>query len=290
MNYNEKHKETYMEFDLRASAQNKLLLVAHRGVWGGNIPCNTIPAFEIALRDGADMIELDIDRTADGKLIVFHPGMEVPFLGFSERLGRMPWDFVRQLRYVNIDNTPTQYGICTFDEVLERFKGRCYINVDKFWTYPREISETIRAHGMQDQILVKAPPKGELLDVVEEFCADMPYMTIIKNESELELLRDRRLRFVGSEVLFSDDSSPLASREFIDACHARGELVWCNSIVYNYRSVLAGGHSDDRAMEGDAEGSWGWIADRGFDLIQTDWVLAAATFLDKTARRVRVKN
>lgn len=278
-----------MKFDLQASARERLLLVAHRGVWGGNIPCNTVTAFEAALRDGADMIELDIDRTADGKLIVFHPGMEVPFLGFSERLGRMPWEFVRQLRYINIDNTPTQYGICTFDEVLERFKGRCYINVDKFWTYPREISEAIRAHGMQDQILVKAPPKKELLDIVEEFCADMPYMTIIKNEAELELLQGRKINFVGSEVLFAEDTSRLASPEFIDACHARGELVWCNSIVYNYRSVLAGGHNDDRAIEGDAEGSWGWIADRGFDLIQTDWVLAASTFLDKTERRTRAK-
>ena len=274
-----------MNFDLLASARQKLLLVAHRGVWGGNIPCNTIPAFELALHDGADMIELDIDRTADGKLIVFHPGMEVPFLGFSERLGRMPWEFVRQLRYINIDNVPTQFGICTFDEVLERFKDRCYINVDKFWTYPKEISEAIRAHGMQDQILVKAPPKASFLDVVEEFCADMPYMTIIRDERELELLRGRKLRFVGSEVLFDDDTAHVASREFIERCHARGEVVWCNSIVYNYRSVIAGGRSDDRAVMGDEEGSWGWIADRGFDLMQTDWVLAAASFLDKTDRR-----
>ena len=274
-----------MNFDLLASAQKKLLLVAHRGVWGGNIPCNTIPAFELALHDGADMIELDIDRTADGKLIVFHPGMEVPFLGLSERLGRMPWDFVRQLRYINMDNVPTQFGICTFDEVLERFKDRCYINVDKFWTYPREISEAIRAHGMQDQILVKAPPKASFLDVVEEFCSDMPYMTIIHDEQELELLRGRKLRFVGSEVIFSNDTARVASQEFIEQCHARGEVVWCNSIVYNYRSVIAGGRSDDRAVMGDEEGSWGWIADRGFDLMQTDWVLAAASFLDKTDRR-----
>lgn len=276
-----------MNFNLREAAEKKLLLVAHRGVWGGNIPCNTLVAYETALREGADMIEIDIDRTADGKLIVFHPGMEVPLLGFSERLKRLPWEFVKQLRYINIDNVPTQYGISTFDEVLERFKGRCYINVDKFWTYPREISDAIRAHGMQDQILVKAPPKNDLLDIVENFCADMPYMAIIDDASQLDAVKNRNIHFVGSEVLFAEDSSPLASRDFIDACHARGELVWCNSIVYNYRSVLAGGHSDDRAAEGDLEGSWGWIADRGFDLIQTDWVLSAHTFLKETNRLYR---
>lgn len=159
--------------------------------------------------------------------------------------------------------------------------------MDKFQTYPREISEAIRAHGMQDQILVKAPPRSDLLDIVEEFCSDIPYMAVIKDDRELDAIKGRKINFYDSEVLFSEDTAPLASREFIDACHARGELVWCNSIVYNYRSVLAGGHSDDRAAEGDPEGSWGWIADRGFDLIQTDWVLSAASFLERTERLYR---
>ena len=276
-----------MNFDLFESARERLLLVAHRGVWGGNIPCNTLPAFEIALGEGADMVELDVDRTADGKLVIFHPGMERPMLGFSERIGRLPWDFVRQLRYVNVDGTPTQFGLPTFDEALEALRGRCYINVDKFWTYPKEISAAIRAHGMQDQILVKAPPRKELLDVVEEHCADMQFMAVISKAEELELLRGRKLRFVGSEVIFSDDSAEVASRAFIDASHARGELVWCNSIVYNYRSVISGGHNDDRSVMGDPDGGWGWIADRGFDLMQTDWVLSAANYLARTGRLLR---
>ncbi len=276
-----------MTFDLRASARKKMLLVAHRGVSGGNIPCNTLVAYETALREGADMIEIDLDRTADGKLVIFHPGMEQAHLGMGERISNFPWDFVRRLHYVNIDRVPTQYGICSFDEVLERFKDRCYINVDKFWTYPREISDAIRAHGMQDQILVKAPPKPELLDVVEQFCADIPYMAVIGDESELDAVRSRRINFVGSEVIFAEDTARIASREFINECHARGELVWCNSIVYNYRSVIAGGRNDDRAAEGDPEGSWGWIADQGFDLMQTDWMLASATFLKETGRLYR---
>ena len=276
-----------MTFDLQTDARKKLLLVAHRGVWGGNIPCNTIPAYESALRQGADMIEIDVDFTADGKLIVFHPGMERAFLGFGESLHRMPWDFVRQLRYQNIDNTPTQFGIETLDDVLERFKDRCYINVDKFWQKPEEISDAIRAHGMTEQMLVKTAPQDKYLDIVEEFCADMPYMSIVKDPAEIEVARSRKLRYVGTEVLFKNDDSPLADPAFIEAQHREGLLVWCNAIVYNYRSVLAGGHSDDRAVLGDPEGSWGWIADRGFDLMQTDHVLESALFLDNTGRRDR---
>ncbi len=276
-----------MKFNLQKDAKENLMLVAHRGFWGGNIPCNTIPAFDTALRQGADMIEIDLDRTKDGKLVIFHPGMERALLGFSETIGNLPWEFVKQLRYINIDDVPTQYGLPTFDEVLERYKGKCYINVDKFWTYPREISEAIRAHGMADQMVVKAKPTKEMLNIVEEFCADMPYMAIIRAEEELSQVDGRKLNFVGSEVLFREDTARIASREFIEERHKKGEIVWCNSIVYDYRKVIAGGRNDDRAMAGDPEGSWGWIADRGFDLMQTDMVLEAALFLEKTGRRKR---
>ena len=278
-----------MNFDLRKDAADRLLIVAHRGVWGGNIPCNTIPAYESALRQGADMIEIDVDYTADGKLIVFHPGMERPFLGFGESLHRMPWDFVKQLRYTNIDGTPTQFGIETLDDVLERFKDRCYVNVDKFWQKPREISNAIRAHGMTEQMLVKTAPQDKYLDIVEEFCADMPYMAIVKKPEEIAAARARKLRYVGTEVLFTEDTSPFADPAFIEAQHREGLLVWCNAIVYNYRSVLAGGHSDDRSVLGDPEGGWGWIADRGYDLMQTDHVLESVLYLEKTNRLKRSK-
>jgi glycerophosphoryl diester phosphodiesterase len=47
------------------------LVIAHRGA-SAYAPENTIPAFELAVRQGADMLELDVQRTADGVLVVFH--------------------------------------------------------------------------------------------------------------------------------------------------------------------------------------------------------------------------
>jgi len=45
--------------------------VGHRGVRGPR-PENTLEAFDLAAREGADAIELDVRPTADGKLAVFH--------------------------------------------------------------------------------------------------------------------------------------------------------------------------------------------------------------------------
>ncbi len=46
---------------------------AHRGV-GTDAPENTLPAFEAAVRQGYDMIELDLKFTADDRCVVLHDG------------------------------------------------------------------------------------------------------------------------------------------------------------------------------------------------------------------------
>ncbi len=47
------------------------LIIAHRGA-SAYAPENTMAAFALAHRQGADMIELDVLPTADGRLAVFH--------------------------------------------------------------------------------------------------------------------------------------------------------------------------------------------------------------------------
>ena len=150
-----------MEFDLKRLAKEKLIMVAHRGIWGGNIPCNTIAAYEIALKQGADMIEVDVDASADGQLFIFHPTMEAAHLHRQVSIPKLPASEVRKLRYVNVDDTETQFGLETLDDVLENFKGRCYINIDKFCNNPVKIAQAIRRHGMSEQILVKTSPSSQ---------------------------------------------------------------------------------------------------------------------------------
>ena len=58
-----------------------VLIATHRGMVAGNIPHNTIPAFETALLHGTDMIETDVTLSGDGHIMVFHPKQEKNHLG-----------------------------------------------------------------------------------------------------------------------------------------------------------------------------------------------------------------
>ena len=275
-----------MNFNLWESAKEHRLIVAHRGAAGGNIPCNTYASYEIALMQGADMIETDVDCTKDGELVIFHPRMEPNHLYRNDiHIPELTYDEVKELRYVNCDNTVTQFGVMRFDELLERFKGRCYINIDKFWGNPEAIYRAVKRHGMTEQVLVKSSLNERVLSVLEELAPELPFMPIVSEEHPMhEELMKRNINYVGAEVLFEKDDSALAGEKFIDMMHRDGKLVWVNSIIYSYKAQLAGGHSDDSALCESMEYGWGWLADRGFDLIQTDWTGMLVNFLKETGR------
>ena len=143
---------------IRNNAAGRTLICAHRGVSGGNVPCNTLAGFAGALAQGADIIELDVTKSLDGVHFVFHPGKERAHLGSRRFISMLTADKVKKLRYINQDNDKTQFGVDPLADVLDFLRGKCYINVDKFWDNVSPICQAIRRHGMMDQILVKTAP------------------------------------------------------------------------------------------------------------------------------------
>ena len=269
-----------MKFDIFESARDHVIVAAHRGTAAGNIPCNTLPAYEMALRSGADMIEIDVEMSSDGVLYVFHPRMEKAHLGIDTFIKDMPSAEVEELRYRNFDNALTQFKVNTFDEIMEAFRGRCYINVDKFWGHPEEIYRGIKRHGVEDQIIVKSPITDEVFTVLKDIAPDLAFMPVVREVHPMheELMRSG-INYVGAEVLFFTDEDEVASEKFVDMMHKDGKLLWVNPIIYNYKKQIVAGHSDDRAIMGDPDGSWGWLAKRGYDILQTDWVAPMISYL-----------
>jgi len=78
------------------------LVIAHRGAHGPGVPENTLAAFERAIALGADMVEFDVRRAPNGRLIVSH---DVPE---PERAGHLP----------------------ALAEALELCRGRIAVNVE----------------------------------------------------------------------------------------------------------------------------------------------------------------
>jgi glycerophosphoryl diester phosphodiesterase len=86
------------------------LALAHRGDWS-TVPENTVAAFRAAERAGADMIELDVRRTSDGRVAVVHDATLVRVWGSSLEVGRATLDELLAVRV-------GRHRVATLEEAL----------------------------------------------------------------------------------------------------------------------------------------------------------------------------
>ena len=113
-------------------------------------------------------MELDVSKSRDGKLFVFHPGMEKEHLNIDCSLSVMTASEIEKLRFVNQDNVPTSYGIEYLEDMLGFLKDKAYVNIDKYWFYTEEITDAVRRAGVEKQVIVKTPANIEYIDNVEK--------------------------------------------------------------------------------------------------------------------------
>ena len=100
---------------VRAAGQ-PALVVAHRGVWDP-APQNSIAAFTQAIDDGVDAVELDVRRSRDGRLLVFH----------DPRLGIRP---IARLSYADVQRRVREGEAPKLAEVLAAVAGRTMVDIE----------------------------------------------------------------------------------------------------------------------------------------------------------------
>ena len=122
---------------------------------------------------------------------------------------------------------------------------------------------------------------GTYFKAVEKFAPDLMFMPLTHDRDTVtEIMRGRKINYIGVEALFGDLSDEVATAEYIQKMHEKGLLVWANSIVYDENEIISAGFTDDISLELGGDRGWGELAGRGFDFIQTDWLLAAKNALE----------
>ena len=269
-----------MKKTLHLFNNDNIQVAAHRGVAGVNIPCNTIPAFDIALRGGASILEMDLFESIDGEIFIFHTGKEPYQLNKHIDLTQMTAAEIRELRLINVDFNPTEWGLNTFDEVLEHFKGRCILNLDRCGGFIPAVIRAVERHNMRDQILLKNAPVPAVLKAIEEVAPDYMFMPIyMEEDTASEMIESMNINYMGAELVFRTEESPVCQPEYIEKMKKKGMTLWGNAVLYNYKVPLSAGHTDDVSMIVDPDKGWGWLAEHGFDIIQTDWAYQCAKYL-----------
>lgn len=138
------------------------LVFAHRGACKV-APENTLAAFQAAVELGADGVELDVQYSSDGALVVFHnPTLEAT----SNGQGRVTSRTLAELRRLDAGSWfgPGFAGerIPTLDETLDLLHGKLLLNIElkalnsATSGLGRDVVAAVRAHGMAGQVILSS--------------------------------------------------------------------------------------------------------------------------------------
>lgn len=247
--------------------RDAVLIVAHRADWR-DFPENSLPAIEGSIAQGVAMVEVDLQRTKDGHLVLMHDVTVDRTTTGRGQVADLTLEEVRALHLRDGLGSPTPFRVPTLREALLTARGRVWVNLDKAYRYWDELEPILVETGMLEQVLMKGPDPvaavrvagGRLLDRV----AYMPVVRFNRPEP-LRFMEDwiREARPVAMELVFAE-WTPDVDAAF-DLCRRHGVRVWVNTLWPH----LAGGLSDDAALAA-PEAVYGVLVERGASLIQTD--------------------
>lgn len=249
------------------------LIAVHRGSSMGNIIENTMPAFYAAMQSGADILEIDVIRSNDGKFYLFHDGNERRLLGQEKNIREMDSSFIDSLSYRNSIGQTVNYKVEKLDHALTTLKGTdVLLNLDRTWADWDTLLPFLDQFDMADQIILKSPVDQSCLSILEQHPIKYPYMPIIRKLDEIEdVLSYQNVNVTGVELIAKDEDSEFYQDHIIRGMKEKELFIWLNAIVLNDKDVLYAKLDDDQSIiKGPAYG-WAKLVEKGCDIIQTDW-------------------
>ena len=125
-----------------------MLKIGHRGA-GGDVPENTLKSFATAIESGANAVELDVRKTKDGKLVIFHNEKVDKLLGTKGYVS----DFtLAQIKQFDIQGE----RIPTLDEALDfidRKVEKILVEIKEPGT-EKAILEKIKERKLEDHVII----------------------------------------------------------------------------------------------------------------------------------------
>lgn len=146
------------------AVQNPVEITAHRG-YSAQAPENTLPAFRYAIECGkADYVELDVQETADGILVLAHDANLKRCTGRNVRVSDLTYaeisvlDASRDYRGPGVSEF-SGVKIPTLQEVMELCRGNIGMNIEVKGTTPHlteKVVQLIKKLGMEEECMISS--------------------------------------------------------------------------------------------------------------------------------------
>ena len=140
-------------------AKDAVLITAHRGS-SGAAPENTLAAIALALDEEADFVEIDVQETADGVIVVLHDADLMRLAGVRLNIWDAMYDDLRDIDVGSWFSPEfADQRIPTLSEVLEMVRGRARLNIELKYNghdvnLAEKVVEAVEAAGMESEVVL----------------------------------------------------------------------------------------------------------------------------------------
>lgn len=195
-------------------------VIAHRGA-SAYRPENTLPAYELAVEQAADMIEVDLHRTRDGAVVIAHDA-ELGRIGGRGEIGDASLAEVRALDAGGGQPVPT------LDELLDGFGPRIALNLElkqgsrgAYAGLPAVAAAAVHARGLEGRTLYSSFYDPVLHDL-RRVDAEARIALLLSRRSAQSWVE--RAHALAAEAV--NPELPLVDRAFVERAHAEGLAVY----------------------------------------------------------------
>ena len=265
---------------LHDPSTHQVMVTAHRGDWR-NAPENSLQAFKNAIKMGVDIIELDLNKTSDGVIVIMH---DQTIDRTTDGKGK-PSDYtLTALKKFHLRDGIGRVGshtIPTLEEVMLLVKGKVLINLDKSYDYYNEAYQVLKNTGTLKQAIFKTDAVySQVKERYPSIMDSITFMAVVDLDKPqaMQTINDyqQHIKPVAFELNFKKDTSAILTNHLF--INRKGSKIWINSLW----ASLNAGHDDDTAIElGNTKDSWDWLIEHGATIIQTDRPKELLSYLRK---------
>lgn len=150
---------------------------AHRGN-SSMAPENTMPAFKSAIDHRADCIELDVQQTKDGVLVVMHDSDLKRISGKNINIWDVTYDEIKDIDVGSWFHSDFSYvGLSTLEEVIKETKGKIDLNIELKPSghevdFEKSVVDLIKEYRVEEDCVVASMNYG-CLKRVKEYAPDI---------------------------------------------------------------------------------------------------------------------
>lgn len=207
-------------------------IIAHRGVCK-NVPENTLPAFDLAIQNGADAIEFDLRRTRDGVLIAFHDRTLKRLTGKHCQVREAQ---ISDLTYRHLCQVPLGIAtspayrtssVCTPEEIFSHYKGRTRFHLDlKIAGIETQLISLIQTYGLEEVCELTSKDARVLKRIKQTDPRLTTFLLISSPHSLLSLIKSSLSGKIPAEIDGYSIKSCYVTSSLVRRLHRHGKTVY----------------------------------------------------------------